>query len=98
MKDYKFLIGLQLYLIIIHYSIFVGYVYANYNVMESVMISTLIGILAPFFIPIHYILDFLHKEKLQNIEEDTEIYLPPLISFKYLCSKYEKIKPIKNRV
>ena len=101
MLDYKFLFGLRLYIIIIHYSIFVGYVYGNYknyNVTDSVIISTTVGVLTPFFIPIHYIFDLIYKEKILYDYENIEENIAPLITFKYLCSKYEKIKPIKNRV
>jgi Na+-transporting NADH:ubiquinone oxidoreductase subunit NqrE len=98
MKDYKFIIGIRLYLIIIHYSIFVGYVYGsykNYNIKESIMISTIVGIVTPFFLPIRYILDAYGKE--EKIEHPYT-FQAPLIVFKYLYSEHKKMKPQKFRV
>ena len=95
-SDKKFLIGLQLYLGILFYSITVGYLYAhykNYDMKESMILSTTIGILSPFFLPIHYVL--------HNYVEDEEIESPfithsvkaPIIVFKHLCSGSKNIKP-----
>jgi hypothetical protein len=99
MNDYKFLITLRLYLIILHYSIFVGYIYGyykNYNIKDSLLISAIMGILTPFFIPLQYIID-------KYVREDTDLSLEysfteaPLIVFKHLCSEHKKIKPQKFR-
>jgi hypothetical protein len=99
MKDYKFLIGLRLYLILVHYSIFVGYVYGNYknyNIKDSLIISTIVGIVTPFFLPLHYIIDnYYNKEKIEYPLQNT--FEAPLIVFKYLCSENKNIKPQKFR-
>ena len=97
MKDYKFIIGLRLYLIIIHYSIFVGYFYGyykNYNIKDSVVISIIIGILTPFFLPIGYILDIYFKD--EKIEYPNT-FQAPLVVFKYIYSEHKKMKPLKFR-
>ena len=101
MKDYKFLKGLTLYLILIHYSIFVGYVYGsykNYNIVDSLIISSIVGILAPFFLPIHYILNNHYKNESFNTSIIVQGNNCVLINLKYLCIKYNKINPLRIRV
>ncbi len=100
MNDYKFLITLRLYLIILHYSIFVGYIYGyykNYNIKDSLLISAIIGILTPFFLPIRYIIDKYVKDKDTDLSEEYSFTEAPLIVFKYLCSEHKNIKPQKFR-
>jgi hypothetical protein len=101
MKDYKFVIGLRLYLITINYSILVGYIYGNYknyNVTESVIIAAIVGILAPFFIPFHYIIEEYYKKPPSVIIYNPEIQTSIYLDFKDLYTKNSKIRPIKNRV
>ncbi len=101
MKDSNFIIGLKFYLIAIHYSIFVGYIYAsykNYNVSESVLISAIIGILSPFFIPFHYIVYYFYKKERYIVPYNTDIETVPAINFKILKHKYNNNRLIKTRV
>jgi hypothetical protein len=100
MKDYKFLIGIRLYLIILHYSIFVGYIYGyykNYNIKNSLFISCVIGFLAPFFLPLHYIIDNYYKDKQINLNENINEIFIPIVKIKHFSSKYNKIIPMTIR-
>jgi hypothetical protein len=101
MKDSNFLIGLRFYLIVLHYSIFVAYVYGNYknyNINESILIGTSIGILSPFFVPFHYIIQYLYKKERPIIYQNSHIEIVPIIIFDNLKYKYNINRPIKIRV
>lgn len=94
-NDKKFLIGLKLYIIIFIYSVSLGYLYGNYkkyNIIETIIISINFGLLAPFFIPINYIVNKYVKD--EYIEPPfIQNTLAPLIVFKYLCSSNKNITP-----
>jgi hypothetical protein len=97
-SDKKFLIGLRLYIGIFLYSITVGYLYGNYknyNMVDCMMISICMGLLMPFFLPIHYILHkYVEDEKLESLFIQ-ETLKAPLIVFKYLCSGNKYLKPVR---
>jgi len=100
-NDQKFIIGLRLYLISIHYSIFVGYIYGNfknYNIYESIMISTIIGILSPFFIPFHYIIHHYYKDSNLILEENIQENTFLIVKFRYPNFTIKKFKPVITRV
>jgi hypothetical protein len=100
-NDYKFIIGLRLYLISIHYSILVGYIYGNfknYNIYESIMISAVVGILSPFFIPFHYIVNHFYKDSNLILQENIQQNTFLIVNFRYPKIISKKFKPVIDRV
>lgn len=96
MKESNFLLGLRLYFIIINYCILIGYIYGyykDYNIKESVLISFIIGILTPFFIPFHHLIYMLYPK----IDTPVIYYITNHISKIRLVydTPKRKIKPLR---